>query len=403
MLEIKIIGLAIQNLIIMKLAPITKSFSAAFILPALGAMLFFVGTTTADEIVLERVESEAQNFRVVRVVDDLERPWAVEFLPGDRMLITERPGRMWLIENGARTEVEGLPEITARGQGGLMDVIKHPDFDNNNMIYFSYAAEYDGGLGTKVGRAILDGNQLVDFEEIFQMNRTRSGGPHYGCRLAWDDDGYLYVSIGDRGQRNESQNLGSHNGTLLRFREDGGIPDDNPFVGVEGALPEIYSYGHRNAQGLVFDSETGRIWQHEHGPRGGDTLNIIQRGANYGWPIATYGTEYRDASPIGEDPDEVEGIVYPVAVWKPVSIAPSGLILYRGDRYPEWEGDLFIGALRQKHIRRVVVDDDEVVHQEELLKDQVGRIRELAIGPDGYIYFATDESPGGVYRIEPLD
>lgn len=233
------------------------------------------------------------------------------------------------------------------------------------------------------------------------MTPTRPGGPHYGSRLAFDRQGYLYITIGDRGDRDRAQQLDSHNGSLIRLHDDGRIPEDNPFLGHEGALPEIYSYGHRNAQGLVIDHANDRIWQHEHGPRGGDTLNLIRRGANYGWPVATYGTEYRDASPIGVLPEERPDIEDPVLVWKPISIAPSGMILYQADSFPEWQGNLFIGALRQQHIRRVVLDDTRVVHEEALLRDEIGRIRDLETGPDGHIWFATDAGNGGIFRIEP--
>lgn len=379
-----------------------------------GVMAMLVlGTAncTSAQSDLDAVESEEVTFRVVEVVSDLDRPWAFEFLPDGRMLITERPGRMRVFENGELREVSGLPEVRAQGQGGLLDVVKHPDFENNSLIYFSYSAAYEGGVGTNVSRAVLDGDELRDVERIFRMDPPGSGGRHFGSRLAFDEQNRLFITIGDRGHgardaSHPSQRLDRHHGKLLRVNDDGSVPADNPFVDRDDAHPEIYSYGHRNAQGLVYDLETGRIWQHEHGPFGGDTLNLIQAGANYGWPVATYGAEYRGRSEIGTVPEQRQDIVEPVTHWTlPHSIAPSGLALYRGDVFPEWEENLFVGALRQQHIRRVVLGEDgeTVVHEEELLRNAVGRIRDVRTGPDGHLWFATDASPGAVYRIDRVE
>lgn len=353
------------------------------------------------EVIEERVESEKENFRVVKMAGGLEHPWAVAFLPDGRMLITERPGRMQILHEGELTEVDGLPEITALGQGGLMDVILHPDYDDNGWIYFTYAASYDDEIGTTLSRARLEGSDLVDVEQLFQMSSPGTRGLHFGSRLVFDNDGYLFMTIGDRGDRHKAQDLNAHNGSTLRLHDDGRVPQDNPFVDRTDALPEIFSYGHRNPQGMVYDSATDRVWLHEHGPRGGDELNLVQKGENYGWPRATYGEEYRGGT-IGTTPDQFEGGVPPVHHWTP-SIAASGMTLYEADKFPAWKGNLFVGALAMQHVRRVELDGATVVGEEELLRNTIGRIRDVRTGPDGLIYFLTDARDGGIYRIEPVD
>ncbi|TVR52439.1 MAG: PQQ-dependent sugar dehydrogenase [Puniceicoccaceae bacterium] len=353
-------------------------------------------------VVLDRVETEDATFRVVEVVRGLRHPWAVAFLPDGSLLITERPGRMQRFANGELTEIRGLPEVTAQGQGGLMDVVPHPDFERNGLIYFTYAASYDGGVGTRVARAILEGDRLDALEDLFAMNPPGRGGVHYGSRIVFDGEGNLFVGFGDRGDRHRSQQLDSHHGTVIRIREDGSVPGDNPFVDEDGAHPEIWSYGHRNIQGMILDETTGKLWAHEHGPRGGDELNIVERGVNYGWPVATYGEEYHGGT-IGVTPPERDDMREPIAHWTPWSIAPSGLAQYRGDNFPGWEGDLFIGALVQEHIHRVVLDGAEVVKKEEILRGRLGRIRDVRTGPDGNLWVVTDQSDGGVYRIEPVE
>lgn len=351
----------------------------------------------------EQIESEDRPFRLVKVADGLEHPWAIAFLPDNRILVTERPGRMQILSEGELTEVDGLPEVTAIGQGGLMEVVLHPDYEENGWIYFTYAATYDDGVGTRLARARLDGERLVDLEQLFQMTPpgSRNARVHFGSRVVFDKDGFLFMTLGERGDRHRAQQLDSHHGTTIRLRDDGSVPDDNPFVGQEGAHPEIYSYGHRNAQGLVYDPEYNRIWLNEHGPRGGDELNLVLPGKNYGWPLATYGEEYRGGT-IGTTPDKFDGGPEPVLHWTP-SIAVSGMTLYDGDSFPEWRGNLFVGALRQQHIRRIVLDGTEVVHQEVMLRDEIGRIRDIRTGPDGNIWIATDHPDGGIYRIEPAD
>lgn len=355
------------------------------------------------EVVIDRVESEDETFRVVRIIDNLDHPWAVAWLPDDRKLITERSGHMNLVEDGEIKRINGLPEIHATGQGGLLDIALHPDYEDNGWIYFTYSSPGDGGTGTALARARLDTTELTDLEILYTQEPKRSPGRHYGSRIVFPGDGTVMFTIGDRGNRSLSQEMDDPSGTTMRLNYDGSIPDDNPFVDTDGVLPEIYTYGHRNAQGMDLHPETGEVWQHEHGPRGGDELNIIRAGNNYGWPDATYGTEYSDDSPIGINPDEDPDIVDPLLHWSPTSIAPSGMAFYTGNRFSDWEGDIFVGALAQQHIRRVIMDGEEITGEEELLRDEVGRIRDVRTGPDGYLYFLTDHSGGGLYRLEPVD
>lgn len=355
------------------------------------------------DVVIESVESEDADFRLVRVLGGLENAWAVAWLPDDRMIITERPGRMNLFDGETVTELSGLPDIHSRSQGGLLDVALHPDYEDNGWIYFTYSIADNGNTGTALGRARLDGEQLVDVEELYVEEPAKNPGRHYGSRIAFPGDGTVLFTIGDRGERTPSQDLQDPAGSTIRLNYDGSVPDDNPFAGSDEALPVIYSYGHRNAQGMVIHPETGAIWQHEHGPQGGDELNIIQAGGNYGWPDATYGDEYGSGQPIGIEPHEDPDIVNPLVHWSPTSIAPSGMAFYYGNNFPGWHGDVFIGALAQQHVRRVVVDGEEVDRQEELLSGEPGRIRDIRQGPDGNLYLLTDHSDGGLYRIEPLD
>ncbi|HMP72028.1 MAG TPA: PQQ-dependent sugar dehydrogenase [Kiritimatiellia bacterium] len=346
------------------------------------------------------VQTEAATFQVVQVAQGLEHPWAIAFLTGDQILITERPGRLWRIEGDVIVPIQGLPEIRAQGQGGLLDVIPHPSFPENRVIYLSYSATYRGGAGTRIARAILDQDHLRDLEVIFEMNPPGNGPVHFGSRFAFDRHGYLFVTLGERGDRDLSQRLDTHHGKVIRIHDDGRIPADNPFVDRKDAKPEIYSFGHRNQQGMVYDTRTGILWAHEHGPRGGDALHIIRPGLNYGWPLATYGREYFGPR-IGTTPELIEDIVNPTLHWTP-SIAPSGLALLQSDNFPGWEGNLFAGALIQQHIRRIVLEGTGVVHQEELLRNRFGRIRDVRQGPDGNLWFITDDPNGGLFRIQSV-
>jgi glucose/arabinose dehydrogenase len=360
------------------------------------------GTPAVDgTVVREEVRSEAARFRVVRVARGLEHPWALEFLPGGEVLVTERTGGLWRMAGDDFFRIEGVPEVRTGGQGGLLDVIAHPEFAANRVIYLSYAATYGDGFGTRIARAVLRDDRLVDVTVLLEMMPPGRGGVHFGSRFAFDAEGYLYATFGERGDRDRSQRLDAHHGKVVRLREDGRVPPDNPFVGQTGAHAEIWTYGHRNQQGMVFDPVTGLLWTHEHGPRGGDALHVIRPGKNYGWPLATHGREYSGPG-IGDVPEAVEGVEVPVLHWTP-SIAPCGLDVARGSAFPGWEGNLFAGALAGQHIRRVVLEGERVVGQEELLRDAFGRIREVAFGPDGMLWFATDDgADGGIYRIEPV-
>ena len=365
------------------------------------------GTTSPDtsaiptgDVVMERVESEAATFRVVQLMEDLEHPWAVAWLPDGRMLITERPGRLVLAEGDQVNEVAGLPDITAQNQGGLLDVALHPEYEQTGWIYLTYSAEEDGEYGTVLSRAKLDGTSLTDLEELYRQTPFVSGGRHFGSRIIFPGDGTLLFSIGDRGKRSPSQDRSNSIGNLIRLTLDGAVPEDNPYVNTAGVLPEIYSYGHRNIQGMIVHPQTGDIWAHEHGPRGGDELNWIRPGINYGWPEITYGREYATNRQIGGF--EAEGMEQPVTYWDP-SIAPSGMAVYDGNQFPGWSGNLFVGALAHQKIQRVVLDGRTVAHQETLLENDLGRIRDVRTGPDGFLYILTDAGDGGLFRLEPVE
>jgi aldose sugar dehydrogenase len=374
-------------------------------LAALAAcVLVAAGASTA-----ETVATEYQRLRLVRVADGLDHPWAIAFLPSGGMLVTERSGRLNLLRDGSVQAISGVPEVAAQGQGGLMDVALHPEFEGNRLVYLTYSKAGPEGpatTATALVRGRLSGTALLDVEEIFVQDRYSGPGRHYGSRLAWMPDGTLLVSIGDRGaEPRRAQDLGDHAGTLLRLHDDGSVPEDNPFVGQDGARPEIYSYGHRNIQGLIVHAGTGEIWATEHGPRGGDELNRVRPGRNYGWPLVSRGLNYRTQRPYFDDTvRSKQGMVDPVIDWTP-SLAASGLaVLPEQTRYsPTWSGNFFAGGLRAEQLRRVVFMDDVPVHEEELLRGELGRIRDVRVGPDGLLYVATDNGGGedGIWRLEP--
>ncbi len=371
--------------------------------------LILVSCAHADEEnrsgdrVQRAVESNQATFDLYRVLDNFEHPWAVDWLPDGRMLITERPGRILLVDDEGRRSLGGVPEVHARGQGGMLDVAVPPDHAETGWIYLTYSVAGSGGAGTALARAKLEDGRLTDVEELYRQTPLVQSGRHFGSRIVFPADGTVVFNIGERGQREPAQDLSNSIGKTLRLNRDGSIPEDNPFVDREDALDEIYSYGHRNPQGMAIHPETGVIWQHEHGPNGGDELNILRPGANYGWPEDTYGTEYTDDSPIGMLPHENPDSVDPVVHWSPTSIAPSGMAFYTGDRFDEWRGDIFLGALADRHLRRLELDGEDVVDQEELLAGTIGRIRAVETGPDGYLYLLTDAPSGGLYRLQPAD
>ena len=365
----------------------------------LAALLAVIAPlSTAAEI--EKTESGPVRIHIV--AQGLEHPWGLAFLPDGRMLVTERPGRLRIVEpdGSISPPLSGLPKITARGQGGLLDVALHPDFEDNGLVYLTYSAQGRSGVGTEVARARLEGNALVATEVVFRAMPKGRGGRHFGSRLVFHPDGSLFVTLGDRGDRPRAQRLDDHAGSVIRVDDNGAIPPDNPFVERGGVKPEIFSFGNRNVQGAAMHPVTGELWAHEHGPQGGDELNVIRAGVNYGWPVITYGVNYGIGTRIGEGTRK-EGMAQPLHHWVP-SIAPSGMAFYTADRFPEWRGNLFIGSLKFRQLVRLELRDEQVVHEERMLQDALGRIRDVRQGPDGYLYLLTDESNGVIARLEPV-
>lgn len=334
------------------------------------------------------------------VADDLSIPWGLAFLPDGRMLVTERRGRMNIIDpaSGQSIRLEGLPPIADGGQGGLLDVALHPDYAQNGWIYFSYSTQVRRKRTTRVARAKLTGNSLTGLEVLFTAEPYFGTRHHFGSRLVLDGRGYLFITVGDRRNRHEAQALTGHMGKVIRLHDDGRVPDSNPFAGQTGARAEIYSYGHRNPQGLALHPETSELWEHEHGPRGGDEVNVIYPGRNYGWPVITYGKEYIGGR-IGEGTHKA-GMEQPVKYYVP-SIAPSGMAFYTGERFPGWRGNLFIGAMVLEHLNRLVLDGQRVVDEERLLTELEFRVRNVVQGPDGLLYLLVDK--GMILRLSPAD
>jgi glucose/arabinose dehydrogenase len=336
------------------------------------------------------------NIKVDTLVTGLQNPWGMAFLSNNKMLITERSGDIRIVENGRllSDKVMGVPVVHSRGQGGLLDIVLHPDHSTNGWIYFSYSKPGNGGATTTLTRAKLQGNNLTSLQELFSVQPYVNSNVHFGSRIAFDRKGYVYLSTGERGTKSNAQDLTNHNGKVMRLHDDGRVPSDNPFVNTPNAKPEIWSYGHRNIQGMVYDANTGILWSHEHGPKGGDEVNIIEKGNNYGWPLVTHGIDYNGS--IISNEKERAGITAPLYVWTP-SIAPCGLALVTTDRYPGWKGSLLAGALAGQHIARLEINNRRVVKEERLI-DDVARVRAVAEAPDGYIYVLT-ESPGMLLRF----
>jgi glucose/arabinose dehydrogenase len=364
--------------------------------------LLFAGAGACQEAGPAR-PGGATAVEIATVAEGLDHPWSLAFLPDGRMLVTERPGRLRYVtrDGGVSEPVAGLPAVFAQGQGGLLDVVLDPDFAANSTIYLSYAEPAaDGTNGTAVARARLDGQQLDDVKVIFRQQPKFPGRHHFGSRLVFARDGTLFVTLGERNsQRDLAQDLGTHIGKIVRITTDGEAPADNPFVGREGALPEIWSYGHRNLQGAALHPETGRLWTHEHGPRGGDEINVAEPGRNYGWPVITYGREYHGPA-IGEGTRKA-GMEDPLHYWVP-SIGPSGMAFHSGRGHPAWRGQLFVGALPAKQLVRLELGDDGRVKRE--VRIAIGsRVRDVREGPDGALYLATDEDAGQILRVVPAE
>jgi glucose/arabinose dehydrogenase len=346
------------------------------------------------------VKSEDVTFAVDTVASDISIPFGMAFLPDGHMLVTDRSnGKIWKVnpKTKAKTAIANAPVVHAKGQGGMLDIALHPDFAKNGWIYLSYSAAQDGLNGTVVERFKLKNDQRTDVERLFTCSPFFKNDAHYGSRLVFDK-GYLFFTIGERSAlRDSAQTLTNHFGKVIRIHDDGRVPADNPFVNTPGAKPEIWSYGHRNPQGLFLNPMTGELLESEHGPKGGDELNVVKSGRNYGWPIITYGTEY-SGQPINNGKTEQEGLQQPLKYYKP-SIGPSGLLVYTGNEFPAWKGNVFTGALALMHLNRLVVEGGNVVKEERLFQGKNWRVRNVEQGPDGYIYFGVDG--GAVMRIRP--
>lgn len=373
--------------------------------PLLSAVASLALVTPAWAVQTDAPEAPRSQVSVETVAKGLVHPWALTFLPDGRMLVTERPGRMRIVTTDGELSnpIEGVPEVFAQGQGGLLDVVLAPDFDSAGTIYFSYAEPREGGRnGTAVARArLVEGNgapRLEELQVIFRQQPSYQANVHFGSRIVIAPDGNLFVTLGERFQMQYAQDLSRHWGKVVRISPDGSVPQDNPFVGREDARPEIWSYGNRNPQAAALHPETGELWIVDHGPRGGDEVNVVRKGLNYGWPVINYGRHYS-----GQDiPEEREGMEQPLYYWDP-SIAPSGMAFYTSDRAPQWRGNLFVGALAGRHLARLVLDGEEVTAEEQLLTDLNERIRDVEQGPDGAIYVAIDSANGRIVRVTPRD
>jgi glucose/arabinose dehydrogenase len=353
----------------------------------------------------QTLKSEKHAFRVVTLVRGLQHPWSIAFLPDGRALVTEREGRLRVIGKDWRLDpqpVEGLPDIVASGQGGLLDVALHPQYEKNGWVYWSYNAPGPGGWGTAMARGKLgrdiSGHRMTEVQVLFSMEPKTRAGHHFGGRIVFDGKGFVYLTLGDRGDMPRAQRMDDHAGSVVRLHDDGRVPADNPFVMRPGAKPEKFTLGNRNMQGAALHPQTGELWTHEHGPQGGDEINVMRAGRNYGWPVVTFGVNYGIGTKIGEGTSK-PGMEPPLLVWTP-SIAPSGMAFYGGDAFPNWRGNLFVGALRDEMLVRLELDGEKILRQERLIKGMIGRIRDVRVGPDGLIYLLTDEREGVVVRLE---
>jgi glucose/arabinose dehydrogenase len=347
-------------------------------------------------------KSSAGDLKVETVAGGLSHPWALAFLPDGRMLVTERPGRMRIatLDGKLSSPLQGVPTVAASGQGGLHDVVPDRDFARNKTIYFCFAEPARGGARTAMASATLDDGKLADVKVIFHQDGPLSSGNHFGCRIAQTADNNLFLTMGDHfTHRDEAQNLGNHLGKIVRIKPDGSAPDDNPFAGRKDARPEIWSYGHRNSQGAGIHPTSGKLWEHEHGAKGGDEVNIPQAGKNYGWPVISHGVNY-NSTPIGSGKAEMPGMEQPIKYWVP-SIAPSGMAFYTGDLFPSWKGSLFVSALAGQMLVRLTLDNEKITGEERLLQGIRERIRDVRNAPDGAIYLVTDNSAGRILKVVP--
>ena len=367
---------------------------------ALAASFTYLFPALATEV----FQSQHYKLRVVTLARGLDHPWSLAFLPTGGMIVTERGGALRLVsQKGVVSEpLKDVPEVYDNGQGGMLDVIVDPDFAKNSLIYFSFAEPGKGGGGTAVAQAKLKlkTNQLRDVKIIFRQVPKSDGGRHFGSRLVLSRDKKLFITIGERGERNRTQDFSINRGQVIRLNTDGSIPKDNPFVGRDGYRPEVWSVGHRNPQGAALHPETGKLWIHEHGAQGGDEINVPRPGKNYGWPIIAYGEHYSGGK-IGEGTHK-PGLEQPIYFWDP-SIAPSGMAFYTGDKFAKWKGNLFVGALKFRLLSRLILKGQKIVREERILADLDERIRDVRQGPDGYIYLLTDSDEGRILRIEPVD
>jgi glucose/arabinose dehydrogenase len=343
---------------------------AAFALLLVGVMSFSCAGESSPKV------SEKHTFNIVTLVEGLQNPWSIAWL------------------------VDGLPQIVVRGQGGLFEVAPHPNYKENGWIYLSYSGPGDGGYGTELMRAKLDGHRLVEQQVLFRLQPKSRTDQHFGGRIVFDGKGHVFLTLGERGEMHRAQRLDDHAGSVIRLNDDGSVPTDNPFVNRAGAKPEKFTYGNRNMQGAAIHPKTGELWTHEHGPQGGDEINIIRAGRNYGWPVITYGANYGTGTKIGEGTQKA-GMEQPIYYWVP-SIAPSGMAFYEGDRFANWRGNLLVGSLKDDMLVRLELDGEKVTREERLLKGELGRIRDVRVGPDGLIYLLTDERRGVLARLEPV-
>lgn len=364
--------------------------------------MVFSGAISACAKSEQTLSANGRTYTIVTVAANLDHPWSVAFLPDSSFLVTERSGTLLKISSdGQKREIiKGLPPAAVEDQGGLLDVLIDPEFQSNRTLYFSFSASGPGGTGTEVARAQLKGKTLENVRIIFRAFPKTPTAKHYGSRLLLSQDRRLFITLGEKGEMANAQNRSNHLGSIIRINPDGTVPPDNPFITTPGARPEIYSYGNRNVQGIARHPLTGEIWFHEHGPLGGDELNILKKGANYGWPVVTYGIDY--SGEIISNKTSAPGIESPLLYWTPC-IAPSGMTFYTGNRLPEWKGNLFVGSLVQQHLRRLVLDGNTVVSQENMFSELQERIRDVRQGPDGYLYLLTDNDNGRLLRIEPVN